>query len=263
MKKIKIGIIGGGNMGEAIAVAVKKGFDVSVCEADARKAAALKRKASLKIAGLDKVLSSCSVIILAVKPQSFDGLLAVIKKARTSPKLYISIAAGIKTSYIEKRLGKTARVVRTMPNLPARVGAAMTGICAGKSAKATDVNLAKNVFSLVGGVVTVNEPQMDAVTAISGSGPAYVYLFMESLQQAARSIGFDEKTSRLLVYQTLAGSLKLYENSGEDAATLRHRVTSKGGTTEAAVKIFIKKNYTAIIKAAVKKAKQRAGELSK
>ncbi len=263
MKKIKVGILGGGNMGEAIAVAIKKDFALSVCEQDNAKATFLKKKLGLRLTDLKDLLTSSSVIILAVKPQNFEEVLSELKSYNISKKLFISIAAGITTEFIQERLGEKIKVVRAMPNLPAKVKAAMTGLCAGSKATSVDLNLANRIFSLIGEVVIVDETFMDAVTAVSGSGPAYVFLFLEILQEAAKSLGLDDKTSAVLVYQTLLGSLKLYAHEMEDPAILRERVTSKGGTTEAALKVLNEKNFAVILIEAIKRAQQRAKELSK
>jgi len=260
--KTKIGIIGGGNMGGAIIGGIHKNYAVAVCEQDKKRCAALKRKYKVTVGDLKTVVEESQMIILAVKPQSFDAVLREIRPLFSKNKLIISIAAGITCHYIEKRLGGKARVVRAMPNLPAQVGQGMTGICLGKAAARSDLILACQLFGCIGKTVVVEEKWMDAITAASGSGPAYVFLFIECLNKAVRSLGLDEALSRELVLQTIRGSLDLLDHQKEDAAVLRARVTSKGGTTQAAMDVFKKNNTEKIFKDALKAAKKRARELS-
>lgn len=263
MSKLRIGIIGGGNMGAAIIGRIRKDFSLQVCEANGRRAQNLRKKFKIKIADLKTVVESSRIVILAVKPQGFDDVLKEIGQLNIKNKLIVSIAAGITTAYIEKRLKGHVKVVRTMPNLPAQVGQGMTGLCAGKKAKTADLNIVKRIFNKIGKTVVVKEKWMDAVTAISGSGPAYFFLFVESYVEAAQSLGLKEDLSRELVLQTLKGSLNLLETQKEDAGVLRQRVTSKGGTTHAALKILMKHKFKILFKMALKSARQRAKELSR
>ena len=150
-----------------------------------------------------------------------------------------------------------------MPNLPAQVGKAMTAICQGEDATEADVSIAAEIFDSIGKSIVIEEKFMDAITAVSGSGPAYVFLFVECLEKAAQALGLNEKLSKELVRQTLRGSLNLLEKSGEEARVLRQKVTSKGGTTEAALEVLLKNNIEKIFTEALLAAKKRAGELSK
>ena len=248
-------------MGSAIISRIKSQYRVTVSEKDRVRANALKKKFRVKIAGLSEGVKNAHAIILAVKPQDFDNVLAEIKSSIKN-QLVISIAAGITASYIEKRLGKV-RVIRTMPNLPAQVGQGMTGISKGKYAGQKDLAIAVKLFNKIGETVVVEEKWLDAITAVSGSGPAYVFLFAEMLTQAAKQLGFSDAVAKKLVLQTLKGSLNLLENSNEDASVLRERVTSKGGTTQAALNVFSKHKFQETFTQALKAAKKRAGELSK
>ena len=265
-KKLKISIVGAGNMGAAILEGVYKKYQVSVCESDVRRRQYLKRKYKVTICDLKAAVEKSRIIILAVKPQSFSQLLKEIsefEELNINSKLFVSIAAGITTSFIEKRLGSRVRVIRTMPNLPAQIKQGMTAVCMGKNAKKTDLAAACNIFKTVGNTVVVEEKLMDAVTAVSGSGPAYVFLFIECLVNAARSLGLNERVSNKLVVQTLKGSLNLFENSKEAAGALRAKVTSKGGTTQAALEVLTKNKIDKIFKTALGAAKKRAKELSR
>lgn len=263
MKKIKIGIIGGGNMGGAIIGGICKEYNVSVREQDQKRLQWLKRKYKIVTGDLKTVVKRSQVIILAVKPRSFDSVLKELRPLLKQDQLVISIAAGITCRYVEKRLGTKTRVIRAMPNLPAQVGEGITGICAGKAAGKKDLIFAQVLFSRVGVTAVLEEKYMDALTAASGSGPAYVFLFIESMTKAVRALGFDEKTSRALVLRTIIGSLDLLVQQKEDAGVLRARVTSKGGTTQAAMDVFAKHDFKMVFKEALSAAKKRAKELSK
>lgn len=266
MKKNIIGIIGGGNMGEALVKGLveKKLFvskSIFICEADIKRAQILKDKYRVVIENLDTVIAKSSTVILAVKPQDMENILSQIKNYN---KLFISIAAGLTTKFFEAKLGGKARVVRAMPNMPALIGEGMTAICKGRYATLTDLNEAGRIVDAVGGAIKIQEQYMDAITAVSGSGPAYVFLFVEAWIDAAKVLGLDDLEARNLVYETLLGSANLLNKTGISAGELRARVTSKGGTTEAAMKVFFKGNaFGKLMKDALVAAKKRAKELAK
>ena len=259
----KVGIIGGGNMGAAILAGICQKYAVMVCEQDQKRAGFLKRRFAVKVADLATAVRQSRIVILAVKPQNVEEVLAAIQPYAREDQVIVSIAAGITCRYIEKRLGPGIRVVRTMPNLPAQVGQGMTAICAGKAARRTDLTLVRRIFDCVGRTVVVEEKWMDAVTAVSGSGPAYVFLFAECMEKAARSLGLKKETAAQLTAQTLKGSVALLEQSKESAEVLRARVTSKGGTTQAALAVFEKYQIEGTFQKALTAARQRAKELSK
>ena len=261
--KTKIGIIGGGNMGGAIIAGISKKYSVLVCEQDKKRCQQLKRKYKITTGDLKVVIEKSQAVILAVKPQNFDKLLKQIRPFVVKDKLIISIAAGITCKYIEKRLGPKVHVVRAMPNLPVQVGKGITGICSGKAVVKGDLILARRIFSCIGKAVVVEERWMDAITAVSGSGPAYVFLFIEYLNKAATSLGLEKNLARDLVGQTIRGSMDLLEHQKTDAGVLRAKVTSKGGTTQAAIDVFQKNKLEKIFKSALSAAKKRAKELSK
>lgn len=270
MNKMTIGIVGCGNMGTAILACLSgrqagigRKFTVRVCEQDAKRAAFLKRRFGMKAADLATVAVGARIVILAVKPQNFDEVLGQLRGRVRRGQLIISIAAGITCRYIEQRLGERIRVVRTMPNLPAQVGEAVTGICRGKFAATADIKMAQQIFNCIGKTVVVEERFMDAITAVSGSGPGYIFYFAECLEKAARSLGLNPTMARELVTQTLNGSARLLEQSGEGADVLRARVTSQGGTTQAALAVFEKNKTGRIVQQALVAAKQRAKQLSK
>jgi pyrroline-5-carboxylate reductase len=262
MKKNIIGIIGGGNMGEALIKGLYTKHGVHVCETNELRVKYLKEKYKRIVCGELKVAEAASVIILAVKPQDMELLLKQIPAGGN--KLFISIAAGLTTKFFEKHLGGKARVVRAMPNMPAFIGEGITGICAGLHAKSMDLKFAESILSVIGQTVIVKEPMMDALTAVSGSGPAYVFLFVEQWTNAAMKLGFNGAQARQLVLKTLLGSAHLLAQSPFDAAQLRAKVTSKGGTTEAAMKVFFKGNaFGKLMKDALVAAEKQAKELAK
>jgi pyrroline-5-carboxylate reductase len=261
MKKNVIGIIGGGNMGEALIKGLNPDHCLHVCETNAPRVKYLKKKYRGIVVGDLKVVEAASVIILAVKPQDMGMLLKQIPLGKN--KLFISIAAGLTTKFFEKNLGGKVRVVRAMPNLPALIAQGFIGICGGKFATSTDLKSAQSVLSAIGQTVIIKESMMDAVTAVSGSGPAYVFLFVEQWINAAVKLGFDKLQARQLVYKTLLGSAHLLEQSPFDAYELRVKVTSKGGTTQAALDIFSKGKFDQLIYKALLAAKKRAKELAR
>jgi pyrroline-5-carboxylate reductase len=261
MKKNIIGIIGGGNMGEALIKGLYARNCVHVCETNASRTKYLKNKYRGIVLGDLKVVKDAAVIILAVKPQDMESLLKQIPVGKN--KLFISIAAGLTTKFFEKHLGGKVRVVRAMPNMPAFIAEGITGICGGHFAESADLKLACTILSAIGETVIVKESMIDAVTAVSGSGPAYVFLFVEQWINAAVKLGFDKVQATQLVYKTLLGSAHLLEQSKFDAGELRTKVTSKGGTTQAAMDVFSKGKFDQLIYKALLAAKKRAKELAK
>jgi pyrroline-5-carboxylate reductase len=173
-----------------------------------------------------------------------------------------SIAAGIRTARIEKALGRGVRVVRAMPNTPALVGAGVTGLCKGRRATESDMAVAEALVGAVGLSVRVREEDMDAVTALSGSGPAYVFFMVEAMLEAARKLRMDGDTARTLIQETFRGAAHLLAETGEHPAVLRERVTSKGGTTAAALEQLRKRKMDQALIHAVHAAHRRSKELS-
>lgn len=260
--KQSIGIIGGGNMGEGLIKGAADQFIVRVAEKDIARQKYLRKMYKVEIGDVPGIVQSSNVVVLAVKPQDFEEVLAIVRNDVTKKTLIISIAAGITTRFIEKRLNK-ARVVRTMPNMPALIGEGITAVSSGAFATKSDVTLARRILAGLGTTVVVDEKDLDAVTAVSGSGPAYVFLFAEVMMSAARKMGLSSELSKQLVYSTLKGSTNLLEQRSEDAATLRQKVTSKGGTTQAALEVFQKGKFEALVATALKAAQKRAAELRK
>ena len=216
----------------------------------------------------DQALSGQAVWVFAVKPQQMREVVLQCKPWLKTDTLVISIAAGIAIGSLTTWLGLPPtpfeRVVRCMPNTPALVGAGVTGMAAPASLPAADRETAANLLRAVGQVVWVDHDQaIDAVTALSGSGPAYVFLFLESLIAGALALGLTDAQARTLALATLSGSTKLAAESTESPAILRERVTSKGGTTAAALEIFEQQHFSKIVMQAMAAADHRAAELSK
>ena len=205
-----------------------------------------------------------NVIVLAVKPQIIKSVAQELANIVSQQQpLVISIAAGIPTAALGNWLGKSAAIVRTMPNTPAMVQSGATALYANASVSEEQRNTAESILRAVGIAIWVeNEAQMDAVTALSGSGPAYFFLFMEALQAAGQELGLPESTARLLALQTAFGAAKMALESDEDAATLRHQVTSPGGTTEHAIRTFQEGGFEALISKALLAAAERSRELA-
>lgn len=255
-----IAIIGGGNMGEALIKGLHRTHRLFVCETNTGRVSYLKKKYRLKIVDISTAVQASSVVILALKPQDMSDLCKNIAQNAVSGKLFISIAAGLTTKFFEKYLGK-ARIIRCMPNMPALIGEGITAVCAGKYATDTDVKWAERILKAIGDTVVVKESMINAVTAVSGSGPAYVFLFVEQWMVAAKKLGFKDAEAKSLVYKTLLGSAHLLEKSEFDASTLRVKVTSKGGTTQAAMDVFGKRKFDQLMKEALLAANNRAKEL--
>ena len=259
----KIGVIGCGNMGEAILKCVRNKYSISIHEKDKGRCAYIRSQYKLDGEDLETVVENSDVIIIAVKPQDIEGALKEIGLSMTSKKLLISIAAGITTAFIEKSFSRKIRVIRTMPNMPAIVGQGITALAPGRYAQESDIKMACRIFDHLGKTVVVREGMMDTITAVSGSGPGYVFLFMEYMIKAAESLGLKKDLSRELVETTFTGSVQLLEKQKVEAAVLRSKVTSKGGTTEAAIEVFDKNHLDQIMKEALTAARRRAAELRK
>ncbi|HXX38010.1 MAG TPA: pyrroline-5-carboxylate reductase [bacterium] len=200
------------------------------------------------------------VVILAVKPRDMPVVLDEIAPHATPRHLVVSVAAGVPLATIEHRL-RGVPVIRTMPNTSTAVNASATALCAGRWAAASHLDVARRMFGAVGRVVAVPEPLFDAVTGLSGSGPAYVYLLAEAMVDAGIRAGLDHETALHLVSQTVLGAGKMLAESGHDPAALRARVTSPNGTTMAGVRALEEGGFPAAVRDAVARATARAREL--
>ena len=262
-----LGVLGFGNMGAAIVgglcnrgVLTPKHVYVYDPSQERQETAAALGAAICRNAA--DVVSCAEAVLLAVKPQQMESALQAARDGLTRSTLFISIAAGISTLWLERRIGPYARVIRAMPNTPALVEASATAICRGATATDDDMTFARALFEALGITVVVEESQMDAVTAVSGSGPAYFFRLVECLAEAGIKQGLPEDVAHSLAAQTLIGAGLLLQKSGESPKTLRERVTSKGGTTEAALRYFSENGFCFLVQGAVQAAAQRAAELA-
>jgi len=262
-----IGFIGGGNMAEAILKGLLAGgvsaASILVAEPVPNRRDFLTSEYGVELhdENLD-IARRVDIIVLAVKPQVAASVLTGLEPAISADKLIISIMAGISTDFIEKTFTNGVRVVRVMPNTPALVQAAATAICPGRKATQRDLKIAREIFSRVGTVVTIPEKQMDAVTGLSGSGPAYVFTFIEALADAGVKNGLPRDIAAQLAVQTVLGAARMVAETGEHTALLREKVTSPGGTTIAALHTLENGRFRGLIMDAVDSACQRSKELS-
>lgn len=207
------------------------------------------------------VVRYSDVVVLAVKPQQFPELLAQIGPHLTRRQLVISIAAGVTLRWLQSRLPR-APIIRVMPNLPATVGCAFSAMTLGRRATARHRAIVEALFGAVGDVVELPERSFDAVTAVSGSGPAYVFFLVQAWEHAARSLGLPDAVAARAIRRTLEGSSRLLADGDEPAAMLMQRVASKGGTTEAALKVLARRRVSAHIVEALRAAAKRSKQLT-
>ncbi len=269
---MKITFLGGGNMAIALVGGLmQRGFaphDLSVIEILPEARTRLSEQFAINV--YDSASAEalhCDVLVLAVKPQQMRAALSSLPAGDNKP-LIVSIAAGLLVDDLSRWMGGYRRIVRAMPNTPALIGAGMTGLYADPSASQEDRDRAEAILGAVGETVWVErEGLIDSVTAISGSGPAYVFLFLEAMQEAARELGLSADSARTLAIQTVIGAAQLAEQSTDPVSVLRERVTSKGGTTEAALKkkaeLGVKEGLMAGMYAAAERSRELGIELGR
>jgi len=265
---MKITIIGCGNMGLIYARAFLKYNIVSKSELllveknEKRKEELKKLDIGKVVVPVDKAISQSEVIILAVKPQDFSELVNDLKKVLDQNTVVISIMAGISISFLQQKLEHT-RIVRAMPNSPVEIGMGITAYCMNESIDAAQTRRTENLLATTGRTLYLEEEGlMDAVTAISGSGPAYFFYFAQQLIEAGMKMGFDESTAALLVKQTMLGSFHLLNSAGKPLSELIKAVASKGGTTEAALTTFEKHRVGEYLQEGLLNAQRRGRELA-
>jgi pyrroline-5-carboxylate reductase len=258
----KVAIVGAGVMGEAMIHALIRiglpSSEIIIREKRIDRVEELMENYGVKSGSLE----SAQAIILAVKPQDFEETLKEVLPELGQEILLISVLAGVQSCRIEMIVGEKVRVVRVMSNTPLLVGAGMSAISVGKSAKLEDLSWVENLFAASGATLVVKEELMDVVTATSGSGPAYFFGFLEAMIEGAVQLGLDEGDAKILATQTLIGAAKMVSESGKNAKTLRENVTSPKGTTAAALSVFSSHNWHEIVYKAMTAAKERAMELT-
>jgi pyrroline-5-carboxylate reductase len=265
----RVGFIGGGNMGEALirgvlgASLVKPG-DVAATDVRAERNDQLAKEFGITThADNARLVREADVVILAVKPQILGAVLAEIAPAVSARHLLISIAAGVSTATIRAGLGKDARIIRVMPNTPALVLQGAAAIAKGKGIGPHDLATAEEIFGAVGRVVVLDEDLMDAVTGLSGSGPAYVAIVIESLADGGVKMGLDRATAMTLATQTVLGSARLLTETGMHPGALKDMVSSPGGTTIAGIAALEEGGIRTTLIRAVERATQRSRELGR
>lgn len=265
----KIGFIGAGNMAEAIIKGlIKSGlYNPDRIAASDNDTVKLKNKSeTYGIRAYDsnrELVQASNVIVLSVKPQILRGVLNEIAGYLTHDHLVISIAAGITVSLIQDFIGKDNPIIRVMPNTPALIQRGISALARGGAATEEHMNKAQEIFNAVGKTVIVDEGMMDAVTALSGSGPGFVFRIMEAFVEAGEKLGFDRDTALMLVKQTFLGASHLADESDSFLSKLREMVTSPGGTTAAGLSVFEEKGLSEVIRSGLKAARDRSVELGK
>lgn len=262
-----IAFIGGGNMAEAIMRGLlRDDGGVGICVAEissARRDQLTKQFPAVRVvASAAEAAQWGETVILAIKPQQAESVLELLKPVVTLDKLLISIMAGIPSAKIEACLAVGCRVIRTMPNTPALIGAGATALCPGHNASADDMESAERIFALVGSTARVEEKLMDAVTGLSGSGPAYVFTFIEALADAGVKNGLPRDVAARLAAQTVLGAARMVVETGEHPALLREKVSSPGGTTIAALHSLESGGFRGVVMDAVDAACRRSRELA-
>lgn len=274
MENNKIAVIGAGSMGGAILsglIAAGTAADsITASTATTQSAKALSDKFGIKSFALDaspsansEAIQNADVLLIAVKPAKVLETLEEIKASVKDGALVVSVAAGITTESMEQAIGSKASVIRAMPNTPSIVGHGVTGIAKGESANDSQLAVAKELFETVGQVLVVEEEMINALSTISGSGPAYVFYFAEKLMNAAKKMGFSEKEANLMVRATFLGSATLLAASSDSPETLRAQVTSPNGTTTQATARFDEADLEKVFIEATEAALARAIELGK
>lgn len=259
-----IGFIGGGNMAEAMikGMTAQGMKDIYVSEPNAGRRQDLERLYGIRTSPSNKeVVGACQIVILAVKPQIMADVLSDIADSVTEQKTVVSIAAGITLAYLGERL-KTKRLIRVMPNTPALVQEGMSVMSLCECFSDEDLNTVRGILMSIGKVMTLPEKMMDAVTAVSGSGPAFYALFVEAMIAAGQQLGLQPGDARELAVQTIIGTSRLLE-TGMPPDRLRQMVTSPGGTTAAGLDVFEARGLTDVVAAALTAARNRSEELGR
>lgn len=261
--------IGAGNMAQSlIGGLISSGYDkqhiLATDPTEAQRNQVTERFGINCLADNNTAIEKSDIVVLAVKPQILENVCSQIKATvQNKQPLILSVAAGIRSQAIDAWLGDGNAIVRTMPNTPALIQTGATGLFANSKVDEEQQSQAEHIMRAAGLTVWVNEEkQLDAVTALSGSGPAYYFLFMEAMEKAGQELGLDEKTAHLLTLQTALGAAKMVLESRQDCATLRQNVTSPNGTTEKAIQSFEADDLRGTINKAMQAAYDRANELA-
>jgi pyrroline-5-carboxylate reductase len=264
--KYQVGLIGVGVMGEAlISGLVSSRFpkaQIVFTEKRADRAREISSKYGAREVDLTELAKSSDVILLVVKPQDLEQLLVSIGADLNKSATLVSFAAGKTTDFVSKIVGSNISIIRVMPNTPTLIGLGMAAISLGKSVNTEQAEFVSEFLATCGKVISIQENLQDAVTALSGSGPAYFFAFVEEIIKSGMSLGLSEDQATTLAIQTMVGSAAMLEQSGKSATTLRENVTSPNGTTAAALKVFSEANLGEIVTRAMTAARDRSQELA-
>jgi pyrroline-5-carboxylate reductase len=262
----QVGVIGAGVMGEAlIAALISYGISpdsITISEKRKDRADELSARYGIKVEDVATNVSKADALLLVVKPQDMAATLDQIKGSINSSAVVITFAAGKTIAFIEQGLGTANPVVRVMPNTPTLVGAGMAAISLGAGVSAKQSEFVSGFLAATGKVIEVSEDLQDAVTATSGSGPAYFFRFVEAMVDGAKALGLSDADATTLTIQTIVGAAKLLDESGKSATTLRENVTSPNGTTAAALASFESHQLGDVVAHAMKAARDRSQELA-
>jgi len=262
----QVGVIGVGIMGEAlISGLVSSRFPKSqivFTEKRSDRAREISTKYGARALELNELARTSDVVLLVVKPQDLGELLDTLKPDLNQKTLLVSFAAGKTTDFIQRKVGTDSAVIRVMPNTPTLIGLGMAAISLGKSVDIEQSKFVSDFLLACGKVISIDESLQDAVTALSGSGPAYFFAFVEEMIKSGVKLGLSQEEATTLSIQTIIGSAAMLEQSGKSATVLRENVTSPNGTTAAALKVFSDKEFGEIISSAMKAAYDRSKELS-
>jgi pyrroline-5-carboxylate reductase len=266
MNHIHIGFVGTGRIARALIAGLGSREQTVISGFDKEPAALASIAADYPVQpclSLEEVALKAQVIILAVKPYQIEEVLGELKPSLSANHLLISVAAGISSEFIRKHSNENMRIIRAMPNTPAFFGEGMTALCRGKMASDEDILLASNLFTSIGRVAILDELQMDAATALSGSGPAYMFHILDSLAEGGVQCGLSRNEALLLGAQTMIGAATMVLAGQKSPEELKRDVTTPGGTTEAGLKIMDEKNIRQILVETVAAAAARSRELMK
>lgn len=268
MNNMKTGFIGAGNMATAIINGIlrqkaEKPENIFVFDLDENKLRTMGEKGVGTLTSCRELTEKSDIIVLAIKPQNYDEVLEEIRDAVDSSKTFVTIAAGISIDYIRNRLGTDVPAVRVMPNTPLLLGKGATAMCQSENIDKDIFDKIYNMFALSGDVALLDESRMNAVIAVNGSSPAYIYLFAKAMRDYAVSVGIDENTAMKLICKTFEGSAEMLRSSGDTPDQLITKVCSKGGTTIEAMNVLRDNKVEETIINAMKACTKRAEELGK
>ncbi|TNJ39020.1 pyrroline-5-carboxylate reductase [Chlorobaculum thiosulfatiphilum] len=266
MTRLSIGFIGTGRIAQALISGLSHDPQIVICGYD--KIPDSLHSVSLHYGvnaeeSIEGLARDTEIIIIAVKPYQVAEVLAELKPALHARHLLISVAAGISTGFIESNCPNGVRVVRVMPNTPAFVGEGMTALCKGSNATTDDILAAERIFNAIGKTAIIDESGMDAATAVSGSGPAYMFRIIDSLAEGGEACGLDRETAQLLAAQTMLGAAKMVLSGRKNPEELVREVTTPGGTTEAGLQAMEERDLRGVLFETVKAAAARSKELMK